>query len=369
MKAVSNGTVRVKILDREYRKLDAWARLATGEISALGMVELESDGPLITSLFMPRQVCTGASSDMNQEDVGAYLCELMARGEEGKLRAWVHSHGDLGVFWSGTDQNTIKDLGSDPYLVSVVVNRKGEYKARIDINSPFKVTMEDLSLVVVYRADKDLEDECRAELAAKVTSPAPSSTLGRFSDRFAGFRDPRMSFGQGWPRDKDDDRPFAGSAASSDAGAAAARSEATPDVHDEGEESSLDSYTALEQRYGYLYDLEDLVEFAHRAGGDLTLYTATGFKGEAVTFRTESELDKAHEIGMMDSLAYEVYYRALNEFRDLTLRGLEEAIDAAWTRYDIDDPNSGRRLEDEDEDEDEDPTPPSAEDLQEAYTG
>ncbi len=328
MKVISNKTVRVKILDQEYRKLDAWARLASGEVSALGMVEMEADGPLITSLFLPRQVCTGSSCDMDQEDVGAHLCELMKTGEEGKLRAWVHSHADLGVFWSGTDQNTIHTLGSDPYLVSVVVNRKGEYKARIDITYPFNITLEDLDLMVVYPASGELENACRAELATKVTTPAfVASSLpaaaNRFSRSYGALQDPRPPVTPstlGWPLDLgDDDFPFvggvAGNGVDNDVG-----SEVVDDV----------AITELEDRYAFLYDLDDLVEFACRAGGDPSLYTMTGVKGGTIQFHTEAEVDKAVETGIITPQEYQRIYEGLIEFRDSTLRMMEDSIEKAW---------------------------------------
>jgi hypothetical protein len=44
-----------------------------------------------------------------------------------------HSHADMGVMWSGTDEANIKDiLGLYNTIISVVVNIYGEYRARMD---------------------------------------------------------------------------------------------------------------------------------------------------------------------------------------------------------------------------------------------
>ena len=49
------------------------------------------------------------------------------------VRAWVHSHARLGVFWSQQDEACIEGLANDACLISIVVNKKREFKARIDV--------------------------------------------------------------------------------------------------------------------------------------------------------------------------------------------------------------------------------------------
>jgi len=55
-----------------------------------------------------------------------------------KKIGWVHSHADMGVFWSGTDTATMKDMNSMGTLVSIVYSRNGKglnRLIRIDKNS------------------------------------------------------------------------------------------------------------------------------------------------------------------------------------------------------------------------------------------
>ena len=142
-----------------HEKLWAWTRLAKGEISMLGLVEEIEGQPCIVDLFLVKQTCTPASTDMDQDAVAKLMVELAAKGQSDQLRAWVHSHGTLDVFWTNQDESTIEDLAGDPYLVSVVVNKSGLVKARVDLFKPVRITVDDVPVEVLV-PDMGLESEC-----------------------------------------------------------------------------------------------------------------------------------------------------------------------------------------------------------------
>jgi len=150
-----------------HEKLWAWTRMAKGEVSMLGLVEDAADGPAITDLFLIRQTCTSSSTDMDQGDVARLLTELAAEGIEGQLRAWVHSHAEMEVFWSNTDDRCIEGLQGNPYTVSVVVNRKGDVRARIDVFHPIRVVIDDVP-VNLRVPNMGLDAYCASEFQAKV---------------------------------------------------------------------------------------------------------------------------------------------------------------------------------------------------------
>ncbi len=84
--------------------------------------------------------------------------ELMQRepGLQDKLLFWWHSHARMNCFWSSTDEECIKQCLGDRYLISIVYNKSGDYKARIDFgNNHFTVTMDDL-IMSVEPTDTDL---------------------------------------------------------------------------------------------------------------------------------------------------------------------------------------------------------------------
>lgn len=148
-------------------KLWAWTRMAKGEVSMLGLVEDTPEGPAITDLFLMRQTCTAASTDMDRADVARLLFDLGAAGIEGQLRAWVHSHASMDVFWSKTDDDCIEGLAADPYCVSLVVNKRGDMRARVDLFRPVRVVIDEVP-VKLRTPDLGLVDLCRAEFMAKV---------------------------------------------------------------------------------------------------------------------------------------------------------------------------------------------------------
>ena len=163
-----------------HEKLWAWTRMAKGEVSMLGLVDEVEDQPFITDLFLVKQTCTPASTDMDQDAVAKLMVELAADGRSDQLRAWVHSHGTMNVFWSNQDDSTIEDLAGDPYLVSVVVNRKGEVRARVDVFRPVRVTVDEVPVEVLVPS-MGLEPHCAKEFREKVKeeSLAGPMTLGR----------------------------------------------------------------------------------------------------------------------------------------------------------------------------------------------
>jgi hypothetical protein len=168
---------RVWIDPVAHEKLWAWTRMAKGEVSMLGLVEEADGGPAITDLFLTRQNCSAASTDMDQADVAKLLFDLASAGLEGQLRAWVHSHADMACFWSKTDDDCIEGLGGEPYIVSLVVNRKGETRARVDVFKPVRFVVDELP-VQLRVPGLGLGEECRREFLAKVNEAPLFPPLG-----------------------------------------------------------------------------------------------------------------------------------------------------------------------------------------------
>ncbi len=202
-----NTTIQCVWIDpMPHEKLWLWTRMAKGEVSMLGLVEDTPDGPAITNLYLMKQTCTGASTDMDQADVARLLFDLGSAGLEGQLRAWVHSHADMAVFWSKTDDDCIEGLGGEPYIVSIVVNRRGDVRARVDVFKPVRFVIDELP-VKLRVPDLGLTEECRAEFAAKVNEaplfPAFSLPINGYADAMRGLPAPDL-FGS-----RQHQRPFA----------------------------------------------------------------------------------------------------------------------------------------------------------------
>ena len=158
--------LRVRIDADSMERINHWTDIAAGEWSCLGSV---SDDILVGDVRLMDQVCSAASTELSQEALATFL---VTHPQPELVRAWIHSHGRLGVFWSQQDEACIEGLANDTYLVSIVVNKKREWKARIDVWQPFRLTFDDLPLEIRL-PDQNLRGECERLFNAHVVEMAP----------------------------------------------------------------------------------------------------------------------------------------------------------------------------------------------------
>lgn len=159
------------------------------EMSLLGNVDIfPNDVFRISEVHLPKQECTGATTDMNAQAVN----ELATDHDD--LHAWLHSHVNMGTFWSGTDTNMIQTMAGcedkkgtplrDGLCVAVVGNKKGEMRGAIGItkkvkafynkNSSYEFTMHDNVTIEVESSLSKLEYEViKNELKTNVSKPEP----------------------------------------------------------------------------------------------------------------------------------------------------------------------------------------------------
>lgn len=160
--------IRVLIAPPILEKIRHWTAMAPGEFSALGLVEKDAEDLRVTEIFLPRQSCTAMNTEMESEDVARLLLDLENRGVESrKLCLWLHSHGEMKTFWSGTDDATIEGLANDGYVVSIVVNKAGDVLCRVDLFEPFRHTFHKVPVEPLL-PDYGLHEVCKAEMAEKV---------------------------------------------------------------------------------------------------------------------------------------------------------------------------------------------------------
>lgn len=185
---------RVSIDAEALERIWHWTDLAKGEFSCLGQV---TDDVLVHDVQLFTQTCTSATTEIDQQALAQFLCQHQ---KPEKVRAWIHSHGNLGVFWSQQDDSCIEGLENDTFLLSIVVNKKREMKCRLDIWQPVRLTLDDLA-VEVRVPRYNLKAECETAFRKLVTevqvaAPLPWSPLGRTLPRGVDT----------WP-DWDDDLP------------------------------------------------------------------------------------------------------------------------------------------------------------------
>ncbi len=171
---LSAEQIRLYLLPEVEERIRHYTRLAHGEVSGLGTVEEFDGGFLVTDLYLPKQACTPAGTELDQEAVATLLMELDNSGKDpGGLRFWWHSHADMNTFWSKTDEQCIESLANGDYVLSLVTNKRGSMLARLDIFRPARVTLDDIPIAVRTR-DQNLLETCRREIQERVNdSPIP----------------------------------------------------------------------------------------------------------------------------------------------------------------------------------------------------
>lgn len=115
------------IPDAVYRKVMYWIDKAPGEVSGLGMIEMTKEGAKVVDAILLPQKNSSTTTDIDPE--GVHKALFTFREHPGKLAWWWHSHASMGVFWSGTDTATIKELGMAGWAFATVLNKKRESKS------------------------------------------------------------------------------------------------------------------------------------------------------------------------------------------------------------------------------------------------
>ena len=121
----------------------AWA--VDAEVGGLGYIQFDQkeNDIFVKELYLLDQEVHASECTLDKKSIQVLSQELLAANEKEKfsnMNFWWHSHKDMGAFFSGTDDSTMRDWDGK-YLVALVINRKGELKARlmsrIEVGLPF----------------------------------------------------------------------------------------------------------------------------------------------------------------------------------------------------------------------------------------
>jgi len=169
----------LKIHPQCLERIKHWTALAKGEVSALGIVKKDGDTLMVPEIYLPKQTCTPANTEMDPEDVARIMMDLEQRGIDATtLRLWLHSHADMKCFWSDTDDATIEALCNDGFIVSIVTNKAGDIKCRVDLFEPFRHTFHEVRVEPLL-PEFNLLEQCKAEIMEKVSQGAAMISPGK----------------------------------------------------------------------------------------------------------------------------------------------------------------------------------------------
>lgn len=153
MKWTGNTPPEVSITPRAFQKLRLYIELCPMEIGGLGEVEFHGANLLITDLFILPQKVSPSETELDPTAMLEMLERCVSEGRNpASLCLWWHSHADLDLEWSETDERTIGTFPGD-FLLSVVGNKSGALACRLDILHPDVQGFNDLSLTILPGTD------------------------------------------------------------------------------------------------------------------------------------------------------------------------------------------------------------------------
>lgn len=178
--------IKVEISELAYQKVRHWVHKSNKEVSGFGVTSTRREGHdtifTVHDAYLLEQEVGAAHTDIDAKALGKLMHKVLTDDVYGKANAgkyrlnwWWHSHVNMDVFWSGTDKNTIIDIGKNGLCLASVFNKRDEIRsaAAYTIEHPLVgngIHFEDeLNTVYLYtpdprQADWDREfDQCVKE--------------------------------------------------------------------------------------------------------------------------------------------------------------------------------------------------------------
>jgi len=166
-----------------YIKQEAWQQMnyyvkhCDTELGAHLLVERLNEKLVVSKVYFPSQDVSFSSYSPTYRD----LYNIIPRNDMCKIKGWFHSHVNFAVMWSGDDNDTIvsslKVFGD--FCLSIVMNKQGEYRIRIDeFDSKGNIrSFDDLKYIILLKGDEVLEQRCVLDIKQKVTQSMFSSYM------------------------------------------------------------------------------------------------------------------------------------------------------------------------------------------------
>ena len=167
-----NRIPRILIRPEAWQRLRLYIDQCPTEISGLGLVERRDQDFLITDVFLFEQEVSQLDTALSPADVANFLIETIESGRDpSAIKLWWHSHAEAPVFWSALDEQTAGSF-SNEYMISVVGNKRGHFRSRLDVYGGRRLTLDRLPFEMCYDEDDSLVETVRNEILQKVRTPA-----------------------------------------------------------------------------------------------------------------------------------------------------------------------------------------------------
>lgn len=172
-KVEATPTMYVTMPPEVYAELMGYVQeFSDTEVSGCGLVEERvhtfDDGSqerefYVSEIFLPNQNNFPASSDVPSQETARVVTDALREGKDtSKMRFHWHSHVDMEVFHSVTDNENYDELVTGEFLVSLVVNKSAKMLARVDYFKPFRVKLIDIPVYVKQPTEQGLALKIKA---------------------------------------------------------------------------------------------------------------------------------------------------------------------------------------------------------------
>ena len=175
--------INVVIEPRVLQKVMFWVQESKVEVSGMGKVIWKDGAFRIIEAYLLEQENGPATTDIDAEAMSKLMFDTIR--EEGHLNWWWHSHVNMDTFWSGTDLDTIKELGSGGMCLATVFNKKEEnrtafFQQATDNGFLPQLFIDNIRLKTQYQIPVEEIDSWRDEFKAKCreTKPKVYNTWG-----------------------------------------------------------------------------------------------------------------------------------------------------------------------------------------------
>lgn len=159
---------RVIIKLQALQKIKCFADICPGEVNGFGLVDRRGNDFIIKDAFLIRQTAGFANVETDPKALNLFIYELAkAGGDPSQITFQWHSHGNGGVFFSGEDVGTIGGYLND-HMASMVINKRGDIRCRLDLFKPFSLSLEVLLMVEISRPEDGMIRKCQEEVRKNV---------------------------------------------------------------------------------------------------------------------------------------------------------------------------------------------------------
>lgn len=167
---------KLNVPEKVFEKIMYWINKASpNEVSGFGSLDFDVETREFTvrDAILLKQEVSGGSAEIDDAAIAKAMYEM--REEPNALKWHWHSHPTFGVFWSGTDENLIRQLGQQGWIVATVFNCKREsrtaFLTTVELmGKPHDIFVDNFPLEVRQVVDTETQRIYDAEFDAKVTT-------------------------------------------------------------------------------------------------------------------------------------------------------------------------------------------------------